>query len=59
MAGMARDCVGGGSRDKPAVILSAIENIVDENRIILNLIKDKIPFATNILWYRFVGIYAS
>lgn len=36
---------GGGSRDKPAVILPAIENIVDENRIILNLIKDKIPFC--------------
>lgn len=45
MAGMARDRVGGGSRDKPAVILTAIENIVDENRIILNLIKDKIPFC--------------
>lgn len=45
MAGMARDRVGGGSRDKPAVILPTIENIVDENRIILNLIKDKIPFC--------------
>lgn len=36
---------GGDSRDKPAVILPAIENIVDEKRIILNLIKDKVPFC--------------